>query len=1073
MIQLKPIDSAVQKTLIEKIKQSGKKDRPVNEPLSGDKGNYMQARTTWARMISLSVPKDAPNQPVVISAGEEIVDVNTSTPGQMSFTDTVETTEKVGNILNTVSKTVSGQTTKINGQIRGNFYDVYQKNNYHRPIAGLKGISTRIQGQTKAVRSAEIKWICWDFDTLERLTPYFLSPGISVALEFGWMWPGHTPNEFIYDNWVALDARKIGDLSKVVRRKGEGNQELVYGIVKNFSWTGRDDGGFDCVTEIVSPSSNVFGSPMGDSEEAPSFEIPADIRNQIREERAVLKSREGEVKHIRDNVDIQAALAKEGLGSAGKDQNVGADQIGAEKDGIQNIPPKILFENFKEILLNMKYNYEDGGVLEAGGDAGWGNNILSENEEFKDTIIVEKVPFNLNSNIDERYLGPYITYGWFEDNILSRFISKIHDENKIGYQIRSVDYKFDNIDGTPIYESVKINNDVVNLLTLKAKEVIIPGQWPMDLDFATQEISGMSAPPPAEEHFAGFSWTRHSYVQLMNKVRELPAFNVEPIDEDSLRDRSAVGKYKEVLSFTKDKLAMNVGGGLLTGGMKDTAGSNVQYRKLKQRNAEYKENIKSAKDGSPPPQGKGYLRNLLINAQIVQEEMGNANTLEDGLMNLMKRISSACGNVWEFKLTSDPDNEFQVKVIEDSSTEQPVRGLLNNKSLDMNTGDISDGYVDAKGEIPTPGLMVFPTWQTNSIVYNQSMVTKLPSQMATAAIYGRNINSNEAASEDLSLEPAAKAIGKLFNAGMEEPKNPKDKILKSMERVLGNPKYNLWGYNAIPEGNLVPVLNTSMSYPGNIKGIDLDMDSIIQIYTEKQIMAILEDGVPVIDEEGNPEPGLLKKTWNFLHATLPGLVVQGAAIAVAKAAGKAVANWWEDGLDFRFLYTNNGTMKKHFKSALVYFLKQAPASLQRTKDVITPIELSVTIDGTGGIFAGEAFSSSYIPKRYRDACVFQIMDVAHELDSAGWKTTLRGLMRIDYGFGAKKPIVDMLKELLLEQTQMSKSSPDDPPFLNFSDYLTKTNGKKSPYKQGPAKAEEKELSKAEKKHAAILEGEAG
>ena len=63
----------VQKTLIEKIKQSGKKDRPVNEPLSGDKGNYMQARTTWARMISLSVPKDAPNQPVVISAGEEIV----------------------------------------------------------------------------------------------------------------------------------------------------------------------------------------------------------------------------------------------------------------------------------------------------------------------------------------------------------------------------------------------------------------------------------------------------------------------------------------------------------------------------------------------------------------------------------------------------------------------------------------------------------------------------------------------------------------------------------------------------------------------------------------------------------------------------------------------------------------------------------------------------------------------------------------------------------------------------------------------------------------------------------------
>ena len=90
---------------------------------------------------------------------------------------------------------------------------------------------------------------------------------------------------------------------------------------------------------------------------------------------------------------------------------------------------------------------------------------------------------------------------------------------------------------------------------------------------------------------------------------------------------------------------------------------------------------------------------------------------------------------------------------------------------------------------------------------------------------------------------------------------------------------------------------------------------------------------------------------------------------------------------------NNGKMKKHFKTALVYFLKQAPTSLERTKDVMTPIELSVTIDGTGGIFAGEAFSSTYIPKRYREACVFQIMDVAHELDSAGWKTTLRGLFQ--------------------------------------------------------------------------------
>ena len=1020
MIQLKPIDSEVQKTLIEKIKQSGKKERPVGEPLSGDKGNYMQARTTWARMISLSVPKDAPDQPVVISAGEEMVDESRLSAGKLSFTDQVETTKQVGNVLKTVNQKVSGKTSKINGAIRGDFYDVYQKDNYNRPIAGLKGISTRIQGQSKAIRSAEIKWICWDFDTLERLTPYFLSPGVSVALEFGWMWPGHTPEEFIYDNWMKMDAKKIGDLSNVVRKKGKGNQELVYGIVKNFTWTGRDDGGFDCVTEIVSPSSNVFKTQMGDSEETPSFEIPADIRNQIRQERSVLKSREGEVKKIRDDDQIQRALKEE--------------FPKADNEGIQNMPPKILFENFREILLNMKYDYADGGVLGAGGDADWFNKIDDKDgkEEFRDTIICTLIPLTSNSNIDERYVGPYITYGWFEDNILSRFISKIHDNNKIGYQIRSVDKLFTDVNGTNIYESVKINNDVDNLLTLNANEVIIPGQWPMDLDFTTTEISGFSAPPPIGEDFEKYSLTRTSYIKLMNKVRELPPFDVAPIDESTMGPGNS---------------------------------SNIQFRKLQQRDANQRLKISEAKDGEAPPQGKGYLRNLLIHSKIIEEEMGNANTLEDGLMNLMKRISAACGNIWDFKLSSDPDNEFQVKVIEDSTTEQPVRNLLNNKSIDLATGDVTEGYVDGNGNIANPGLMVFPTWQVNSIVHRQDMVTKLPSQMATAAIYGRNINSTEAASEDLSLEPAGKAIGKLFNAGMEEPKNPKDAILKSMERVLGNSKYKTWGYNL--NTTLVPELNVQASYfDGSVTGIDLDFDRIVQIYTEKQIMEILEDGVPSLDEEGEPETftNKLKKAFKTISWANPGLLLLRAQYAISQKAHAAVASWWEKGLDFRFLYTNNGKMKKHFKTALVYFLKQAPTSLERTKDVMTPIELSVTIDGTGGIFAGEAFSSSYIPKRYREACVFQIMDVAHELDSAGWKTTLRGLMRIDYGFGAKKPIVDVLKDMLKKQADIvndndPNTDPNDPPYLNFNDYLTKTRGRKSPYKQGPPEKEDTRTDK--------------
>ena len=101
------------------------------------------------------------------------------------------------------------------------------------------------------------------------------------------------------------------------------------------------------------------------------------------------------------------------------------------------------------------------------------------------------------------------------------------------------------------------------------------------------------------------------------------------------------------------------------------------------------------------------------------------------------------------------------------------------------------------------------------------------------------------------------------------------------------------------------------------------------------------------------------------------------------------------------------------------------------------------------------------------------MDVAHELDSSGWKTTLRGLMRIDYGFGAKKPIVDVLKEMIEQQTVSDnvkgtpEKNPNDPPYLNFVDYLTKTKGRKSPFRLDPTPKKEP-LTDAEQ-HTANIE----
>ena len=48
-------------------------------------------------------------------------------------------------------------------------------------------------------------------------------------------------------------------------------------------------------------------------------------------------------------------------------------------------------------------------------------------------------------------------------------------------------------------------------------------------------------------------------------------------------------------------------------------------------------------------------------------------------------------------------------------------------------------------------------------------------------------------------------------------------------------------------------------------------------------------------------------------------------------------------------------MGKQYKNAMMHFLKNHPASILATSDVLVPIDLELTIDGTGGIYPGQCF----------------------------------------------------------------------------------------------------------------------
>ena len=68
--------------------------------------------------------------------------------------------------------------------------------------------------------------------------------------------------------------------------------------------------------------------------------------------------------------------------------------------------------------------------------------------------------------------------------------------------------------------------------------------------------------------------------------------------------------------------------------------------------------------------------------------------------------------------------------------------------------------------------------------------------------------------------------------------------------------------------------------------------------------------------------------------------------------------------------------------------------LESMKDPIIPFDLSITIDGTGGLIPGNAFHVDYITDKYKKYVVFQAINISHTISSAGWSMDIKGQPRV-------------------------------------------------------------------------------
>ena len=142
-----------------------------------------------------------------------------------------------------------------------------------RPMPGITNIDIKSKGAYGSLREATVNFQCWDIKQLEELELLYMRPGYSVLLEWGWTPFLDNDNKYRtnveYTDIIntaytketlfklqyakSADGKYIDKDGKEQTIKGyQGNYDAMYGIIKNYGWTARMDGGYDCHTSIVS-----------------------------------------------------------------------------------------------------------------------------------------------------------------------------------------------------------------------------------------------------------------------------------------------------------------------------------------------------------------------------------------------------------------------------------------------------------------------------------------------------------------------------------------------------------------------------------------------------------------------------------------------------------------------------------------------------------------------------------------------------------------------------------------------------------------------------------------------------
>jgi len=865
------------------------------------------------------------------------------------------------------------------------------KNKYNRPKSGITGLSAQFEGYSgKGLVKMQLKGIINTLEDLDIYKPVLFTPGNYWVFEWGYIPDKDTVENggdgFIH-NVISTDiitdlyaASRIGDIFEAAeehRKTTKGTAEIQVAVVNNYEYTLNAAGSFEFTVDFTGNSTlfrNNISAAAGSGFKRENVTFTDANGNAITKEafeKIEADAAAANTTPIANSIPYDVTKFNELTATVTETVRVAAGVDAMNLDVVESFKaatPSDFFKNLKKYIIECYKSSGTDTTADLGGaydinrlnpsafipieDRGRSEMNVRKHgmyyEGEKVPIIQAKETFDYGPFNNE--LGPYVTWGWFEDNILNVVYGKNKDTAK-PIKWESVDQ-----DGVPL----PLNSHKY-LYTTTPNRLIIPGRMPEMLETpwqadkvhinrtmgdvqlsktwmqrGTGDYSEYGGGEKGQKPMRQESDT-HTANMLVNNI--YGAYHPIVYDYISI-SQSALG-FDEALSYQQPNYeASNTAGGLFAA----EAAALKSSEQLKDLYDKREALIETE------PGLRGSIRRLLLHYRLIQDSFQNAASPIEGLKILLHKIEGmGYRGFWEFDIF-EVDNK--IGVYEKNS----LTGL-SQRVLNKVKEQIKQNKIDSKmqeNETPPAGeVFVFPSWNKDGgFVLNQNLRITMPSTTMLAMVYANSKEGSRALKNaHFGNTDEAQTISAI-SAGKKKP-----------QKVTVEPGF---------QGSAIVV----------IKSIELDGSSVISHIPQKYIHGKTDQAK---FEANNDEVEFI-----FIGDRRTIIDDPNKKEGEGRTIFERGASLDAHGM----MYDNIKQIMNHRLSKS--WIKEGGEFIDITSKTtrnLSMAELSIKISGLSGLNWGNQFHTDYIEENFKKEVVFFISKVNHEINEGNWTTEIVGQMR--------------------------------------------------------------------------------